>query len=97
MKHILKLLTALILLSPLVAAQSEWAARISGILPANVSLTNVEESDRYITITGTAKDNSDISALMRAVQNSKLGDPQLEQIKRTNNVSHFILRIKLRT
>ena len=97
MKHIFILLTALLLLSPLVAAQSEWATRIGEITPANISLTDVEESDKYITLKGTAKSNTDISALMRAVQKSKLGDPQLEQITRKNDVSHFILRIKLRT
>ena len=97
MKNILILMTALLMLSPLVAAPSEWADRIGEIVPANISLTDLEESDRYITLKGTAKSNTDISALMRAVQKSKLGDPQLEKITRKNDVSHFILRIKLRT
>ena len=83
-------------MSPPVAAQSEWDERIAAITPANIELTDVEETDGYITIKGTAKNNADISALMRAVQKSKLGDPDLQQIKRMNDMSHFILRIKLK-
>ena len=97
MKRALIVITALILASSPVTAETEWADRIDEITPANVSLTEVSESEKYITIKGTAKSNIDISALMRAIEKSGLGEPILEQIQKIDDASHFTLRIKPKT
>lgn len=88
--------TALLLLLGTTVSASDWAMRVEDVVPANITLTKVEEIDGAVIIVGQAKNNSDISALMRAVEKSELGDADLQQIKRTDEISTFTLLVKAR-
>lgn len=75
-------------------AASDWVERIREIVPASITLTDVEETDGYVTLAGQAKSNSDIAGLMRAIQAADRGSPELQQVKRNGEMQEFVLRVK---
>ncbi len=89
------LLVALMLTCGSAKAASEWAERIRAVVPGNISLTEVEETEGYVRMVGHAKSNADISALMRAIDAAGLGAPELQRIKRNGDMSSFVLRVKV--
>lgn len=94
MKATCILLAALLLLSGAAVATSDWVERVRAVVPASITLTDVEETDAYVTLAGQAKSNSDIAGLMRAIQAADLGSPELQQVKRNGDMSDFVLRVK---
>lgn len=90
------LVVAITLLLACCAHASESVDQIRALVPDGITPQSIEESDRYIEILGTAVSNQEISALMRAVNEARLGDPELESIKREGRASQFHLRVRLR-
>lgn len=88
------LLIALLLTCGSAKAASEWGERIGAVVPGNITLTEVEETEGYVKMVGQAKSNADISVLMRAIEAAGLGSPQLQRIKRNGDISSFILHVK---
>lgn len=88
------LLIALLLICGSSKAASDWVERIGAVVPGNITLTDIEESEGYLRLVGQAKSNADISVLMRAIDAADLGSPQLERIKRNGDMSGFVLRVK---
>lgn len=72
---------------------SELTDRIRAVIPDRITVQSIDEHDAYVEINGTAAANQEISALMRAVDQAGLGDPQLESIRRENGVSRFQVRV----
>lgn len=75
-------------------AASEWEEQIRKVVPANITLTDVEKKPTHLRIVGQAKDNADISKLMRAIDQANLGSPELEMIRRADDMSNFVLNIQ---
>ena len=90
------LVVAVALLVACCAHASESVDQIRALVPDGITLQSIEESDSYIEIFGTAVSNQEISALMRAVDEARLGDPELESIKREGGASRFHLRVRFR-
>ena len=67
--------------------------KIKGIVIDDIEVTEIKESSGKITINGTAKDNKLISSYMRKLDKA-IGSPNLENIKRDNNISIFSISIK---
>ena len=88
------LLIALLLVCGSAKAASDWVERIRTIVPGNITLTDIEETEGHLRMVGQAKSNADISVLMRAIHAADLGSPQLERIKRHADMSNFVLRVK---
>ena len=96
MQNMKSLLVAIALLMACCAYASESTDQIRALVPDGITVQSIEESDTYIEILGTAVSNQEISALMRAVSEARLGDPELESIKREGGASRFHLRVRLR-
>jgi Tfp pilus assembly protein PilN len=96
MNHAQRLLTAFVLSLPLCAHASEITDAIRALVPDGVTVESLDESDGFVAVSGVAPGNEQISALMRAVSQSRLGDPELQSIKREDDASHFRLRVRLR-
>lgn len=94
MKSIGILLAPLLLASGAAVAASDWVERIREVVPASITLTEVEETDGYVTLAGRAKSNSDIAGLMRAIEAADRGSPVLQQVKRNGETQEFVLRVK---
>ncbi len=75
---------------------SEWADRIREIAPANITLTEVVATSDYVNLVGEAKSNGDIAILMRAIDETNLGSPELQQATRVGDVSEFTLGVSVR-
>ncbi len=75
---------------------SEWADRIKEIAPANITLTEVVATSDYVNLVGEAKSNGDIAILMRAIDETNLGSPELQQATRVGDVSEFTLGVSVR-
>ena len=78
------------------AHASETVDQIRALVSSSITLHSIEEKSGYVELSGTAPDNTEIAALMRAVDDARLGDPQLESIMRENGVSLFQLRVRLK-
>lgn len=76
------------------AMAADWDARLRELTPVGVVLTHIEETDGVVRLVGEARGNDKVSALMRAIDQSDLGSPELVQMKRTGKLSNFVLRIK---
>lgn len=96
MNHAQRLLAGFALVLTFCAYASESADEIRALVPSSITVESIQESDGYVDVSGIAPDNVEISALMRAVNQSRLGDPELESIKREDGVSRFHLRVRLR-
>ena len=59
----------------------------------NIVITSIEQEGQGLVIYGEAKSNNDISGYMRFLD-EKYGFPSLESIKREQNNSVFVLKIK---
>lgn len=73
---------------------SEWVEQIEAVVPANITLTDVTETEDQVSLQGRANSNTDISHLMRAIDSAKLGSPNLQSIKRDGGVSNFVLNVR---
>ncbi len=72
---------------------SEWEVQIRKVVPANIELTEVERKSTHLRVVGKAKENADVTRLMRAIDRADLGSPQLENIQRKDDMSSFVLNI----
>jgi hypothetical protein len=77
------------------AHASESSDKLRTLVPGTITVESIQERDGYLDLTGVAPDNAEISALMRAIGQSRLGDPRLENINREGDVSRFHLRVRL--
>jgi Tfp pilus assembly protein PilN len=76
-------------------AEADWANEIRAVLPPNIILTDIREESDHLYIAGEAKENSDISNLMRAITQADLGSPELEVIRIKDGKRTFVLRVKV--
>ncbi len=88
------LIVAMLLISGIAAAASDWVERIGEVVPGNIALTDLEESQNYVKIVGRAQSNADIAALMRAIDGAGLGSSELRQITNAGDLREFVLRVR---
>ena len=87
-------LAASLLVAVAVAAASDWPDRVREVAPSGVTLTEVEETPGSLRVVGHAKGNPEVAAFMRALLQANLGNPELQQVQREGDRSHFVLRIE---
>lgn len=76
------------------AMAGDLEARLRELTPTGVVLTEIEETDGVVRLVGEATGTDKVSALMRAIDQSDLGSPELVKMKRTGTQSNFVLRIR---
>jgi len=86
--------TILLLMLLETALASTWVNSIKDVVPSTITVTEITETTDFVNIVGRAKTNDAISALMRAIDQARLGSPQLQQVKRTDGISVFVLRVQ---
>ena len=74
-------------------AQTNWESAIRQNTPSSIELTSIQEGETKIVIRGKANSNPDLGKYMRTLLES-VGEPSLDQAKREDNKSVFVLTVK---
>ncbi len=77
-----------------VTLAGDWDAQLRELAPSGVVLTEIETTDGVVRLVGEARGADKVAALMRAIDRSDLGSPELVKMKRSGELSNFVLRIR---
>ncbi len=77
-------------------ADTDWEKRVRQLAPDAIEIETVERKGEELIVRGKAASNPDISHYLRSLQKS-VGTPSLDYVKREDDLSHFSLRVRIRT
>ena len=76
------------------AIAADLDTQLRELAPTGVTLSEIHEQDGVVRLAGEASGSDKVSALMRAIDRSELGAPELIKMQRHANHSTFVLRIR---